>query len=424
MTAILQAGRRRPAAGPPVVRVPAVVLIDPVVNGHPFKQACAESGYAVVCVYTLGQQELRAVAPGHQTEDAISLYGRDPVSLREQLESAVRDVRAIVPATEPATHVAAVLAAQWMVPGNSVAVARARRDKIAMRELAAQCGLTIPRFEVVGPDAIADATRRIGLPVIVKPPAGAGAHNVQLISDEAQLAGFDGRNHRDLFGNPIDEWLAEEYVRGREFAVNTFSFGGQHTVIDTWEYRQLDEHDYDFPYQDFLQTEPDPEITSFALDVLRAFEISVGPAHIELKAGSGGPVLIEIGARLPGAGIPVLWRRHSDFRPYRDTLAAHLGRQPMVMRGPPGFGACVGMTFIRNDGPPGALRGLDGLAEVGRLPGVDAVHVRARIGDQVPTSDHLGSELVKLELSAPSHPELRQLATRVRQFISVRIEPT
>jgi hypothetical protein len=41
----------------------------------------------------------------------------------------------------------------------------------------------------------------------------------------------------------------------------------------------------------------------------------------------------------------------------------------------------------------------------------------------VPTSDHLGSELVKIELSAPSHPELRRLATAVRQLISVRIEP-
>lgn len=424
MTAILQAGRPKPAPARPVVREPAVVLIDPVANGHPFKQTCAESGYAVVGVYTLGPQELRALAPGHQAEDAISLYGRDPEVLREQLESAVRDVRAIVPTTEPATHVAAVLAEQLMVPGNSVAAAPARRDKIAMRELAARCGLAIPRFEVAGPGVIADAGRRIGLPLIVKPPGGAGAHNVHLITDEAQLAGFDGRDHRDLFGNPIDQWLAEEYVRGREFAVNTFSFGGQHTVIDTWEYRQLDEHDYDFPYQDFLQSEPDPEITSFALDVLNAFEISVGPAHIELKAGPGGPVLIEIGARLPGAGTPVLWRRHSDFRPYRDTLAAHIGRQPMLMRHPPAFGACVGMTFIRNDGAPGVLRGLDGLAEVGRLPGVDAVHVRARIGEQVPTSDHLGSELVKLELSAPSHPELRQLATRVRQLISVRIEPT
>ena len=423
MTAVRQAGQRQSSTVHPIVREPAVVLVDPIVNGHPFKQACAESGHAVVGVYTVGPGELEALAPAHRTEDALSLYGQDPESLWGHLACAVRDVRAVIPATEPATHVAAVLAEQFGVPGNSVAAAPARRNKIAMRQLAARCGLAIPRFEVAGPGMIADVGRRMGLPFIVKPPGGAASHNVHLIADEAQLSGFDGRNHRDLFGNPVDQWLAEEYVRGREFAVNTFSFGGQHAIIDTWEYRQLDEGDYDFPYQDFLQSESDPEITSFALDVLRAFEVSVGPAHIELKVGARGPVLIEIGARLPGAAIPVLWQRHSDFEPYRDTLAAHLGIRPMVMRRPPAFGACVGMTFIRNDGPPGVLAALDGMAEVERLPGVDAVYVRARIGDQVPTSDHLGSELVKVELSAPSHPRLRQLATRVRQLISARIEP-
>ena len=299
----------------PVLREPAVVLVDPMANGHPFKQACAEAGYAVVGIYTLGPQFPRAMAPSHRAEDAVSLYGRDPGPLREQLTSAVRDVRAIGPTPAPATDGAAVLAEQFMVPGNSASAALARRDKIAMRRLAALRGVAIPRFEVAGPGTIADAGRRAGLPVIVKPPAGAGAHNVHLITDEAQLAAFDGRDHRDLFGNPVDLWLVEEYVRGREFAVNTFSFGGQHTVIDTWEYRQLDDRDYDFPYQDFLQSEPDPEIDSFALDVLRAFEVSVGPAHIEVKVAASGPVLIEIGVRLPGAAIPVLWQRHSDFQP-------------------------------------------------------------------------------------------------------------
>jgi biotin carboxylase len=420
LTAILQPGSRQPAT---VLHEPAVVLVDPVLNGHPFKAACAESGYAVASVYTLAPEELHAMAPGHQAGDAISLYGSDPGVLGSRLASAVTDVRAIVPATEPATHVAALLAQRWTVPGNSAAVARARRDKTAMRQLAARTGLPIPRFEVATPGGVAAAARRIGLPVIVKPPTGAGAHNVQLITDETQLAGFDGRHHRDLFGNPVSDWLVEEYVRGQEFAVNTFSFDGHHTIIDVWEYQQLDSDDYDFPYQDFLQAEPDPGITSFALDVLRAFEISVGPAHIEIKVGSGGPVLIEIGARLPGAGIPVTWHRHGDFRPYHDTLAAHLGSQPELMRRPPAFDACVGMTFIRNDGPPGVLRGLGGLADIGRLAGVDAVHVRASVGDRVPTSDHLGSELVKIELSAPSYRELRLLASTVRQLISVRIDP-
>ena len=151
MTAILRTGRPRPATVHPVVRDPAVVLVDPVVNGHPFKPICAESGYAVVGIYTLPRAKLDALAPGHQAGDALSLYGHDPVSLNEQLESAVCDVRAIVPTTEPATHVAAVLAEQWLVPGNSTAIARARRDKIAMRELASRRGLPVPRFDVAGP---------------------------------------------------------------------------------------------------------------------------------------------------------------------------------------------------------------------------------------------------------------------------------
>lgn len=157
--------------------------------------------------------------------------------------------------------------------------------------------------------------------------------------------------------------------------------------------------------------------------MLRAFEISVGPAHIEIKLGPEGPVLIEVGARLPGAGIPLLWQRRSDIRPYHETLAVHLGRPPAVLRRPPAFSACVGMTFIRNDGPPGILRRLDGVAEVRRLPGVDAVHVRARVGDHVPTSDHLGAELVKLELSAPTHQQLRDLSSTVRELITAQVEP-
>jgi len=423
LTAHAQLGRPRSAATDTIVRQPAVILVDPVLSGQPFKQVCARSGYAVASVYTLAAEELDAMAPDHREGDTISVYARDLAVLGPLLDSAVLDVRAIVPATEPATEFAALLAQRRWVPGNSGALARARRDKVAMRELAAWCGLRVPAFEVAARDGIAAAARRIGLPVIVKPPTGAASHGVRLITSEAELAELPTGAERDLFGNRVTRWLVEEYVRGQEYAVNTFSFGHTHEIIDVWEYRQLDDGDYDYPYQDFLQCEPSPRITTFARDVLRAFEISVGPAHIEIKLGPEGPVLIELGARLPGAGIPLLWERHSDIRPYHDTLAAHLGRWPEVLRQPPAFGACVGMTFIRNDGPPGVLRRLDGVAEARRLPGVDAVHVRARVGDHVPTSDHLGAELVKLELSAPTHQQLRDLATTVRELITAQVEP-
>lgn len=37
----------------PLVRDPSVVLVDPVLNGAPFKDVCARSGYAVIGLYTL-----------------------------------------------------------------------------------------------------------------------------------------------------------------------------------------------------------------------------------------------------------------------------------------------------------------------------------------------------------------------------------
>jgi biotin carboxylase len=423
LTATTRHGLPFATAARSVVRQPAIVLVDPWLSGMPFKQVCARAGYAVVSVYTAPVVDVEAMAPGHRAGDMLSLYSRDPVVLESLLATAVPDVRAIVPAAEPATHVAAELAERRGVLGNSTAAGLARRDKVAMRELAARHGLRIPRFEVTGSDGIAEAARRIGFPVIVKPPAGAASHGVRLITSEAGLDRTAPGPDRDLFGNPITRWLVEEYVRGPEYAVNTFSYGGASTIIDTWEYRQLDDRDYDYPYQDFLQTEPDPLVSAFALDVLRAFEVSVGPAHIEIKLGPDGPVLIELGARLPGADIPALWQRHSSIRPYHDTLAAYLGSKPQVLRRQPDFRATVGMTFIRNDGPPGVLRHLSGISAARELAGVDAIHTRATVGAMVPTSDHLGAELVKAELSAPTHRELRALADRVRELITHRVEP-
>jgi biotin carboxylase len=415
---------RGPSAvrGPAALSEPAVVLIDPVMNGLPFKRACADLGYPVVGIYTLEPSQLKSVAPAHLTGDALSLYGSDPDALAVELATAAERVHAIVPTTEPGTQIAAILAERLGVPTNPAVTAGARRDKRAMRALARDRGIRIPRFEIAAGPAVAAAARRIGLPVIVKAPTGAGAHNVNLISGESDLPPLDGAPRRDQFGNQIDQWLVEEYVRGQEFAVNTFSFGGQHIVIDTWEYQRPDAADYDMPYWDFVQVARNPQVEQFALDVLNAFEVELGPAHVEVKLSTDGPVFIEIGARLPGAGIAGLWERHSTFRPYHDTLTAYLRRRPVIADQLPRFAGRPGICFIPHEGPSGILRALDGLDKVRELAGVDAVSCSARVGEHVRTTRHLGSELVKIELCAPSGAGLRDLIATVRGLVSVRVE--
>jgi biotin carboxylase len=415
--------RRRSATATPIVG-PAVVLVDPVLTGQPFKPACADLGLPVIGVYTIEPARLAGFDPDYAAGDAVSIHaGPDPAETTRRICAAANRIVAAVPATEPAVHHAATLAAHLGVAHNPLRSARACRDKRAMRDLARDHGLAIPRYAVVSDAAaIPAAVEEIGFPAIVKPTTGAGSHNVTLIADHNALRRIPAAT-ADLFGNPITEWLVEEYVTGRELAVNTFTVNGRHTVIDVWEYQQPNGPLYDNPYWDFLQIDADdPDRVSAAAFVVRlldAFEIRHGPCHVEIKMTGRGPVLIEIGARLPGAGITNLWARHSTLRPYHDTIAVHLGRAPALPEAD--FDARLGMCFIRNDGPPGELRRLSGLREAGRLPGVEGIVRHARVGQFVPTTTDLGTELVKIWLSAPTRPALIDLIGRVRRTVRAEV---
>ena len=412
-----------------VTRLPklgeAVVLVDSVLNGEPFKQACRDAGLPVIGVYTFDRPTLDAMSPRHADGDFASLYGSDRDRLMNRITELTDSVLAVVPATEPGVRCAAEMASRLGLPTNPVPTASACRDKRLMRERARREGLRIPRYEAASDGAgVREAARRIGYPVIVKPTSGAASHNVFLVGHERELERLGGES-RDLFGGAVSEWLVEEYVQGTEFAVNTFTVGGRHTVLDTWQYQLPTRADYDNPYWNFVQLDGGSaqraEVERFALEVLEAFGVRLGPCHIEVKLSDEGPVLIEIGARLPGAGIPSLWQRHSDWRPYHDTLACYLGRRPELADRPPRFDATVGMCFIRNDGPPGVLRSIDGLEQVARYPGVEEVLTPFRAGDSVPRTRDLGTELAKVRLSAATGPALQSLISHVRRTVHAEI---
>ncbi|MCF7551759.1 ATP-grasp domain-containing protein [Pseudonocardia sp. WMMC193] len=392
----------------------SVVLVDPVLNGAPFKAACADRGLDVLGVYTIDRAVVTAMDPTHAAGDARSVYGRDPAVGGRPA--------AVVPATEPGVLTAARLAGRHGLPGQPPALAPALRDKRLMRRHARARGVRVPRFTTAA-DGLGDALRHTGLPAIVKPTGGAGAHNVFLVREPADLERVARADRHDLFGGAIDEWLVEEYVRGREFAVNTFTVDGGHTVLDVWEYRQPGPGDYDNPYWDFVQIGADvpghATVARFAQQVLDAFEIALGPAHIEIKLpADGDPVLIELGARLPGAGIPSQWERHSALRPYADTLAVHLGEPPSTLE--PGFDARLGMCFIRHDGPAGILHAVHGLDAVRTWTGVEGV-TAAPPGGPVGTTTALGAEIAKVRLAAPDDTRLAALIARVRAAVHVEV---
>lgn len=391
-------------------------------TGWGFKQACARRGLRVVAVYTLTSEFLAGVDPRYASGDALSLYVTTVDAARAALPG---PVRAVIPTTEPSVLIGDQLGASLGLPGNPVGTSVARRDKTTMRRHALARGLRVPAFAVTGTEGFDAAADRIGYPVILKPATGAGSYGVTLLPDAAALAEtIRTLDPFDLFGRPVQRWSIEQYIGGRELAVNTFSVGGRHRVLDIWEYRQPSAADYDQPYWNVVQLAPDDpdwkRAADFVVAVLDAFDVRIGPGHTEVKIDDAGPCLIEVASRLPGAHMADQWALHSAIRPYDDTLSVFLGEDPGLLERDLGFDASLGICCIRNDDRPGRLRRIAGLDEVRRIPGVDGVYPTLAPGGFVPVTRDLGTLVAFVLVSGPDLRAVDQLLSLVRS--TVRLE--
>lgn len=408
--------------------VPAAVLMDPGKRGFNFKPQVTERGLAVISVYTMSREHIQSRWPEHAEEDTVSLYATELDDIRAQLAGLGADIRAVVPASDVAVDKADTLADELGLPGNGARLALARRDKSVMRETAARAGVRIPRYALVEDEKdIARAARAVGFPAIVKHPAGAGSHGNRLLSRPEDAEDLADLHRTDHFGRPVDAWLVEQYVRGRELGVNLFSHDGAHHVIDVWEYRQPDDRDYSFPYWEWAQIsrdDPDwPTAIDYTRQVLDTFGVRLGPSHTEIKISGGDAYLIELGARLPAYPMIESWVDHSDLDAHRQALACRLGETPRIATTPVEFDAFCGANAIRNDGPAGRLVEIRGLDKVERLPGVDRLVVDARPGDVLPTTDSIRTIPVKASVSAPDRDELIWRLAAVRDTVQLVLEP-
>jgi biotin carboxylase len=152
------------------------------------------------------------------------------------------------------------------------------------------------------------AASRKSWPVVVKPICSAASDNVHLCESEDDIfhAAAEIIGKTNGLGLVNDSVLAQEYLQGTEYVVDTVSLDGRHKVTALWIYERSGNRTpaigydtmslipYDGPRQDTL--------SRYAFDVLDALCIRFGPAHCELMWCDGEPILVEIGARLT-AGV-------------------------------------------------------------------------------------------------------------------------
>jgi hypothetical protein len=211
----------------------------------------------------------------------------------------------IVALKEDDLLVGAALREKWEVPGPRVDHLLPFRDKFLMATRVAKAGVPVPSFALV-PDAqaVREFAERFGWPIIVKPTIGSSSAGVVRIDGPGDLSGLsfdDGPRLAQIF-NPHQIYHVDGVFTGENLSVLRAS-------------RYLN-NCLDFRSGGFLGSveESDPEITGviaeFALRVMRALSDLALVFHLEIffDADSGSCAFLEVGARVGGAEIPLLWR--------------------------------------------------------------------------------------------------------------------
>jgi formate-dependent phosphoribosylglycinamide formyltransferase (GAR transformylase) len=267
-----------------------------------------------------GYEQVRSVVHEHSLAEAVRAVQRR--SWVDRLEATV----------EAHVMTTARVREACGIPGTSVETAFLCRDKPAMKEFLRRAG--VPCAQSTGasrPEEVREFAARVGLPLILKPPAGAGAAGTTRVDDEAELEaaiaelGIDG-------GASV---AVEEFIDGHEGFYDTITIGGSiaHEFITHYYPRVLTAMRERSIAPIFVATNRMDapgydEVKRLGARVIEALGLGTSATHMEWFYGEKGLKFSEIGCRPPGVGAWDLYCAGNDMDLYREWAAAIVLSRP------------------------------------------------------------------------------------------------
>ncbi|MER5834697.1 ATP-grasp domain-containing protein [Streptomyces sp. NPDC002130] len=356
-----------------------IALVIPASSGAQLADALQEEGAAFLEVHP----EDRAPLAGTERTGIKTVLHSDLDSTAEQLSAL--GVRTIVAGSEFGVTLADELAERLRLPYHRHELRSARRDKYRMQQALAEAGLAHARSAVVRTE---DELRTLlaswaSYPLVIKPFNSAGSDGCQICStmDEALTAFRAVVGRRNLMGEINEGVLAQDFLSGSQYIVNTVSMDGRHLLAEL--YAERIDHIEGSPVLRHIisRTIPDEreqELVDYTMSCLDALGFKDGAAHTEVMLTAAGPRLVEVNSRLMGPYLsPDAY--HCAFGYSSPHLVAERLLRPDDFRNrfdlPYGPARTLAKVFLRAH-RPGILTSADGLRELRRLPGF---HSAARL---------------------------------------------
>jgi biotin carboxylase len=292
-------------------------------------------------------------------------------------------------ALEQAQVPIAEVRAELGIEGLGVAAATNFRDKARMKTVLGDAGLPCARHCLAAsPEQASSFVAEVGLPVVVKPPAGAGALATYSIREEAALGQFLAANPPA----PGDEVLLEQHVAGDEYTLDTISIDGVPVWHSISRYIPTPLEALEKPWVQLCIVLP-RSIDEARFDAARtagtralaALGMGTGISHLEwFQRADGSLAISEVAARPPGEQLAqIIGYAHGI-----DLFSEWARVMIFGTFDPPERCFATGVAFLRGQGQ-GPVTGFTGFDEVARELGPIIVeHSLPRPGRQ--HSTHYG----------------------------------
>ncbi|MFN8883838.1 acetyl-CoA carboxylase biotin carboxylase subunit family protein [Gemmatimonas sp.] len=299
------------------------------------------------------------------------------------------------------------------IPGLPAAAAHNFRDKARMKDVLRAAGVPVARHQLV--HEAADARRfvhEVGFPIVVKPPAGAGAKATERVRTVAELEQVLQR----YAPSAHDPMLAEEFLRGTEHSLETVSINGHAVWHSLTRYAPTPLEVLETPWIQWTVLLPrevdDPayaDIRAVGDRALRALGMTTGVSHCEwFRRPDGSVAVSEIAARPPGANMTTMISRANDM----DFVGAWVRLMVDGTFTLPERRYAVGTAYLRGQGQ-GTVAAVEGLDQVQREWGHLICDYRLPHLGQSPTGSYEGEGFMIVR-----HPDTGVVQAALARIIS------
>ena len=280
------------------------------------------------------------------------LDSRQLIEAAELLQRRHGPLHRVLGILEPLQVQLAQVRAALGVSGTSPDTADLFRNKARMKDELRRHGLPCARHKLLRTwDDAVGFVDEVGLPIVLKPPAGMACKATWRIKSKDELRAAMIAIH----ASPSEPALAEEFLRGSEYSFETITVGGEVRFTSISRYEPTPLEVMETPWIQWVCVLPrdvsGPELADaheLGRRAVSALGLETGFTHMEwFRRDDGSLAIGEIAARPPGANIVRMNSFAHDVDMYRAWARAVVDD---AFDGPWARKYAVGCAFLRGAG--------------------------------------------------------------------------